>query len=582
MKINKIQINGFGNLHDKNIEFLDGINLIHGQNEAGKSTLVYFIKSMFYGINKNKDGKLFSEVERFTPWQGQDFSGKIDYIADQKKYSAFRDFNKNNCKVYDDAGNDITSEFSKDKSRGTEIGFTHFGIDEDTFLSSIFVSQGSSEVGQNERNSVIQKLTNIIQSGEESISYDKAKEKLHKHLLDEVGTERTRNKPINNVIREIEAFEKTRNELIYNREKKERINEKNKVILEELKENESEIQDTERVFDVREKYARVTSEREKEYEISLKVLEKEKQEREKRAKKIKNELYTIVFLACIIIAGVFLVSHLYWWISLPLIAAFIGFIIIHHSFSQNIELLPPQNIESIKEMLKRKEKKELEVLNKEGISDRITSKRIIELKNMLSELEKHKDDLLLEQHKLKLEDESVSKHLERLNDVEEQLYDLYEKEEELRKLEYSIKLAEETLDSAYEELKQDIVPRIEKTIKANIAMTTNGKYEHAIYNDRQGIMFQNDAGQMISSQKLSMGTIDQVYLGFRLAMSEEMGNVPIFLDETFAYYDDERLKNILKTLSEKEDLPQIFIMTCTDRESRILEELHISYNKVEI
>lgn len=48
MKISKIQINGFGNLHDKTLEFSDGINLIHGQNEAGKSTLVYFIKSMFY------------------------------------------------------------------------------------------------------------------------------------------------------------------------------------------------------------------------------------------------------------------------------------------------------------------------------------------------------------------------------------------------------------------------------------------------------------------------------------------------------------------------------------------------------
>ena len=503
-------------------------------------------------------------------------------MVENKKYSAFRDFNKNNCKVYDGSGNDITSDFSKDKSRGAEIGFSHFGIDEDTFLNSIFVSQGSSEVGQSERNSVIQKLTNIIQSGEESISYDKAKEKLHKHLLDEVGTDRTRNKPINNVIREIEAYEKTRDELIYNREKKEKINEKNKVIQIELEKNKEEIENTERVFEIREKYARLTSEREKEYEISMKVLEKEKQEKEKRAQKIKNELYAIVFLACFVIMGVLVFSHMYAWIVLPLLTMVIGFVMIHHSFSQVIELLPPQNIESVKELLKRKEKKELETLQQAGVSDKILSKRIIELKNIISELEKDKDELLLEQHKLKLEDESISKHLERLNDVEEQLYDLYEKEEELRNLEFSIKLAEEMLDSAYEELRQDIVPRIEKTIKANIALTKNGKYENAIYNDRQGIMFQNELGDMVSSQKLSMGTIDQVYLGFRLAMSEEIGNVPIFLDETFAYFDDERLKNVLKTLEKKEELPQIFMMTCTDRESRILDQLHISYNKIEI
>ena len=53
MKINKIQINGFGNIANKTMDFSDGINIIHGNNESGKSTTVHFIKSMFYGINKN-------------------------------------------------------------------------------------------------------------------------------------------------------------------------------------------------------------------------------------------------------------------------------------------------------------------------------------------------------------------------------------------------------------------------------------------------------------------------------------------------------------------------------------------------
>ena len=562
------------------MEFHDGINLICGKNETGKSTLVYFVKSMFYGVNRNKAGSAFSEFERFSPWQGQDFSGKIEYIVEDKKFSAFRDFNRNHCKVYDEAGNDITSEFTKDKSRGVELGFSHFGIDEETFLNSIFVSQGSSQVEAGERNSVIQKLTNIIQSGEESISYDKAKDKLHKLLLDEVGTERTRNKPINNVIREIEAFEKTRDELIYNREKKERINEKAKQLEQEIKRKHEEIHDVQRVFDVKERYARLVNEREKEYEISLKVLEKEKTEIEKRSKKTKNELLTIVFAACAVIAAVLVFYGRYLWVVWPVIAAFLGFLIISNSFSKNVELLPPQNIESVREMLKRKEAKELEGLKKNGISDEVTGKRLVDLKNMISSLERKKDELSLEQHKLKLEDESISKHLERLNDVEEQLYDLYEKEEQLRSLEFSIKLADQVLDSAYEELRQDIAPRIEKTIKANIEQTTNGKYANAIYNDRQGILFENEFGEITSVQRLSTGTVDQVYLGFRLAMSEEMGNVPVFLDEAFAYYDDERLKNVLQVLAHKEGIAQVFIMTCTDREKRILDEMKVPYHEV--
>ena len=582
MKINKVQINGFGNLCDKNIEFTDGINLIHGNNEAGKSTLVYFIKSMFYGVNRNKAGNAFSEFERYSPWQGQDFSGKIEYVVDGQKISAFRDFNRNHCKVYDEAGNDITASYAKDKSRGVELGFSHFGIDEETFLNSIFVSQGTSAVAASERNSVVQKLTNIIQSGEESISYDKAKERLHKLLLEEVGTERTRNKPINNVIREIEAFEKTRDELIYNREKKEKINEKSKLLAQEVEEKHAKIDDVQKVFDVKERYARLTNEREKEYEISLKVLEKEKSEIEKRSQKTKNELLTIVFSACAIIAAVLAFYGLFLWAVCPVIVALLGLLIISNSFSKTIELLPPQNIESIKEMLKRKETRELEGLKKQGIEDSIVAKRLVDLKNLISDLERERDNLLLEQHKLKLEDESISKHLERLNDVEEQLYDLYEKEEELRNLEFSIGLADKMLDSAYEELRQDIAPRIEKTIKSNIELTTNGKYANVIYNDRQGILFENEVGDITSVQKLSTGTVDQAYLGFRLAMSEEMGNVPIFLDEAFAYYDDERLKNILVALSKKADIPQVFIMTCTDREKEILQKMKIPFHEVEI
>ena len=140
MRISKVQINGFGNIVNKSFEFDNGINLVRGNNEDGKSTLVYFIKSMLYGINRNKSGESFSELERFNPWQSTDFSGKMEYSIDGKKFSTYRDFNRNNSKVFDDSGTDITAQFNKDKSRGVEVGFTHLGIDEETFFNSAFVS----------------------------------------------------------------------------------------------------------------------------------------------------------------------------------------------------------------------------------------------------------------------------------------------------------------------------------------------------------------------------------------------------------------------------------------------------------
>lgn len=69
MQIKELQINNFGKLKNKKIELKNGINVISGKNESGKSTLLKFITSMLYGISKNKNGKRISDYEKFTPWE---------------------------------------------------------------------------------------------------------------------------------------------------------------------------------------------------------------------------------------------------------------------------------------------------------------------------------------------------------------------------------------------------------------------------------------------------------------------------------------------------------------------------------
>ncbi len=580
MKISKVQINGFGNIVNKSFEFDNGINLIRGNNEDGKSTLVYFIKSMLYGINRNKSGESFSELERFNPWQSTDFSGKMEYSIDGKKFSTYRDFNRNNSKVFDDSGTDITAQFNKDKSRGVEVGFTHLGIDEETFFNSAFVSQGKIEVDSNERRDLIQKITNVIQSGDEAVSYDKAQDRLHKLLLEEVGTERTRNRPINVITRGIEAYEKTRDSLVFNREKKESVSERKKIIQKKLKEIDEEYNDSSKVFEIKDKYERMTQEREKEHEISLKILEKEREEKIKKRNQRKDNLKSISITILIVAIVILLNYELYIWTIIPVVLIIISLFAISKFFSKDIEIDMPQDLDVIKANLKRKEEKELELLVKSGIKESLTKRKITDLRILISGLEKNKNDLILEQHKLDIESDSLNEHLEKLNDVEEQLCDLYEKEEEVRQLEYSINIAIDVLQEAYEELKADVVPDIENSIKRNITTTTKGKYSNVIYNDRQGLLVENTNGEIVSIEKLSTGTIEQMYLGFRFAMLEKMGGIPIFLDEAFAYYDDERLENVLNVIYQKSKHNQVFVFTCSDREKLIMDKLNIKYNDV--
>ena len=59
-------------------------------------------------------------------------------------------------------------------------------------------------------------------------------------------------------------------------------------------------------------------------------------------------------------------------------------------------------------------------------------------------------------------------------------------------------------------------------------------------------------------------------------------SMPIILDEAFAYYDEERLENILKYLNEEYKDNQIIIFTCTNREEQILEKLNIKHHSMKL
>ena len=75
-----------------------------------------------------------------------------------------------------------------------------------------------------------------------------------------------------------------------------------------------------------------------------------------------------------------------------------------------------------------------------------------------------------------------------------------------------------------------------------------------------------------------------MYLSLRLSALKEISEekMPIILDEAFAYFDNERLRNILKYISQEYSDYQILIFTCSNREKENLDSLNIPYNFCEI
>lgn len=98
MEFRELKITDFGKFHQKNISLKEGINLIYGENEAGKSTLHGFLRGMLFGIDKPRGRASKEDIyTRFQPWENPSlYRGSLDFSVEGKNYRIIRNFDKNN------------------------------------------------------------------------------------------------------------------------------------------------------------------------------------------------------------------------------------------------------------------------------------------------------------------------------------------------------------------------------------------------------------------------------------------------------------------------------------------------------
>ncbi len=203
-----------------------------------------------------------------------------------------------------------------------------------------------------------------------------------------------------------------------------------------------------------------------------------------------------------------------------------------------------------------------------------------EIQNLENKLNNKKIEL----HTLQLDYQNIAPKIENLSDIEEKIVNHKEEMVNLKKLEKSMNLAKQVLENSYDKMKNTVTPKFTDKLSETIAEITKEKYKKVRLTDDMGLVVELENGNYIPASRLSIGTIDQLYLSLRLAMVEELSEekMPIILDEAFAYYDTERLKNILRYMAERFYGHQMIIFTCTNREKEILEELDLKFNLIEM
>ncbi len=625
MEINYLKINSFGKLKNKEINLNKKINLIYGKNESGKTTLLKFIYGMFFGISKNKNGKEISDFEKYKPWDTEEFSGKITYKLDNgEEFEVFRNFTKKSPKIYNSNMEDISKIFNMDKNKGSQFFYDQTKIDENTFTATTLVEQKNIVLDKNNQNVLTQKIANIFSTGDDNISYNKVINNLSKKLIEEVGTDRTSERPLNIIVEKIKEIEQLKNEINISENKKNELEErKNKIKYSQNTLNEK-INLIKEIIE----YKQEENKLQEKIKINnnLKINYQEKINKLKNNLKIKNNdkknnkknIINLFLISILIIFNILInfinISNIIQNIIIyfTIIYLFLYFLIYLIKSIKNKKNKNKINIEKIKT------EKEIEILNENinkinneinNLENKIkkqNNEKIIVLQNKyefnnleiiklfeknLIEINKeyeNENNLYnsnnLELNTILLEEKNINNNINKKIEYEEQLNYLEEEKKELENLAEKINMAKNTIEEAYNDMKREITPKFTKNLSKIIETITDGKYNKVKFDSNEGLIIEKDNGEYINCNNLSIGTVDQLYLALRISSMQEISEekMPIILDEAFAFFDNERLKNILLFLENNYKENQIIIFTCSNREKEILDKLNIEYNFINL
>ncbi len=584
MRINNLRINSFGKLNNRDLEF-GKFNLIYGDNEAGKSTLLNYIMHMFYGMNKSKSLKSNSDYDRFCPWNSNDFSGQINYdLDDGSNYRVYRDFGKKETYIYDKNNTEISNLFSVDKKCGNQFLLDQIKLDKNLLEKTFVINQNSLKVLKNDRDELIQKISNLIESGSEEISYEKLQKKLGHLQLENVGSDRSSDRPYN-IARE--KFEKNGSEINYLKN----VNDDKYLINKKISDVDEKIEiNSEKIESVN-----IAKNKLKEFNlINEKIKLKEEYYEGESDDKIDNKISKMIFIILGIIVIVLFIFN-FLKIKNDLINFILSGLFLLNIFSYFLI-----------NNFKRKNIKKITLNNKQKIHDEIKDEKIMlknnikKFKNELinqygnyveryfnndidiiyNELINEKNSLILERKKLELEYSNILPKLERYVNLVEEQEILKDELSNLAKKNAGYSIAKKLLEEAYMEIKNSVTPKFFDNLSDVVKIITNGKYVKVYVNDE--IEVEDYLGKIYSIDKLSFGTIEEIYFSLRvsiaLMISEE--KFPIILDESFVYFDDNRLGSILNYLYGLDN--QIIILSSNKREKNLLDFGNYEYNFIQL
>lgn len=493
MKLLETIIKNFGKFSGKSWEFTEGINVIYGENESGKTTLYTFIKSMLFGLERGRGrASLNDEFSQYEPWENPNFySGILRFSCGNRNFRLERNFDKYSKRVNlicEDDGEELSVEQG-------DLQVLLDGLTQDAFENTVSIGQLKVKTDQSLANRLQDYATNYYTTGDGEIHLEEAL------------------KYLNNKKKEVEK--QFKEELMKTDRKREELALESSYVWRDIHKIEQKLETLDE-------------------EIKIKELQ-EKKTLEKPKWRV-HPVEVLGMLACLVAIFVFVLRP--WNYLIVIVGALAEGIYIWNR---------------TKEGRKKEEH--------------------IENENVIRKLRWERNHIFEELKEKQVQHSNLEEQLEELQEENEEHKDWKRKKE-------ALDLASSKLIEVSRHMQKSLGQALNEKTSEIMGQITGGKYTRLFVEDNLKISLLTKE-KKIPLERVSRGTIEQIYFALRMASVEIMNEeeFPVILDETFAFYDEKRLQYTLKWLVENKK--QVLLFTCQKREEELLKKMGIPYTYYE-
>jgi energy-coupling factor transporter ATP-binding protein EcfA2 len=215
MILERLEITGFGCLHEVTTELHPRITVITGRNESGKSTLLRAVRGALYGIDAGGQGRAVdrSDWARYEPWNRGGYGLALTYkLDDGRRIRVARrlDTREQSVQVLELGGSELTDELRS--GRSVTPGRFHLGIDESVFCATAWLGDDGLRIDAPEsarqRAGQLQEAIERLADTRRGVTAAQAMVRI-REAMDRVGSERRATSPLGVATARLKALERT-------------------------------------------------------------------------------------------------------------------------------------------------------------------------------------------------------------------------------------------------------------------------------------------------------------------------------------------------------------------------------------